>query len=168
MNFKNLTIKYDKEIITTKLIKKINRINNIGCSIVILLIFLTIIFIGVLLKDCESVIMFLGELVILIFIMLADASVVVYITCTIISKVEPPHYDLIAYLLKLDKNDIEVGWLNDRYVINVNTEKEGWVKRELDEFLEEPYLLEDNAIKEQTIKMIIDMTKEDVKVITIN
>lgn len=170
MNFKNLTIKYDKEIITPKLIKKINRINNIGCSIVLMTsVFLVICSIALLLKVYEFGILFLlGELSILLFIMIADVSVIVAITCTISSKAEPPHYELIAYLLELNKDDIEVGWLNNRYIINVNTVKDGWVKRELDEFLEEPYVLEDNAIKEYPINMIIDMTKENVRVVTIN
>ena len=70
--------------------------------------------------------------------------------------------------MKFKTDEIEVGWLNNRYVVEMWIQSKGWIKKEFDNFIDEDYKYEDNSDKSKPIHMTIDLTKEDVEVIVTN
>ena len=70
--------------------------------------------------------------------------------------------------MKFKTDEIEVGWLNNRYIVEMWIQSKGWIKKEFDNFIDEDYKYDDNSDKSNPIHMTIDLTKEDVEVIVTN
>lgn len=92
----------------------------------------------------------------------------IHLLISLLEKLTPRDYELINYLMRCKPDDIEVGWLNNRYVVHVWNPSKGWVKKELDNFLDGEYKCVDICDKSKPIFMTIDLTKEIVEVTITN
>lgn len=165
LNFKNLTIKYDDAAMSKKIIRKVNAIEKFGVFIIIVVLFGTIA-LETFLLDIEN---HMALLMIVAFI--TEAIVLiggVFLVTFVCKRFSPRHYDFVTWLMKFKTDEIEVGWLNNRYVVEMWIQSKGWIKKEFDNFIDEDYKYEDNSDKSKPIHMTIDLTKEDVEVIVTN
>ena len=92
----------------------------------------------------------------------------IYLLVSLLERLSPIHYAFITYLMRCKPYEIEVGWLNNRYVVEVWSVSNGWIKKELDDFLHREYKCVDICDKSKPIFMVIDLTKEDIEVIITN
>lgn len=165
LNFKNLTIKYDDIAISRKTIRKISMIEGFGIFIIIVALF-GIIVLESFLLDIEN---HIALSIIVTFITESPVLIGgVFLVTFICERFSPRHYGFVTRLMKFKTDEIEVGWLNNRYVVEVWSVSNGWIKKELDDFLHREYKCVDICDKSKPIHMTIDLTKEDVEVIVTN
>lgn len=165
LNFKNLTIKYDDIAMSKKVIRKVNAIEKFGVFILIVTLFGTIT-LETFLLDIENhmTLSMIVAFITVAIVLIGGVSLVTFIC----KRFSPRHYEFITWLMKFKADEIEVGWLNNRYIVEMWIQSKGWVKEEFDNFIDEYYKYEDNSDKSKPIHMTIDLTKEDVEVIVTN
>jgi hypothetical protein len=125
-----------------------------------------------------SVIVIIGSLLLFVFyenlligLMVSLTTVILSIIALIsfMNKIEPPHYEFLSWLRHMKRNEIEIGWFNDRYVVQILSEQHGWCTRDLECFLRnEPYVLIDKSKKGEPVHITIDMTQDLTSVIVKN
>lgn len=87
---------------------------------------------------------------------------------SILNKITPRHYEFITWLMKFKGDEIQVGWLNNRFIIEMWCNSHGWTRKEIGHFIDEDYILIDESDKSRPLHMTIDLTKEKVEVIITN
>ena len=90
----------------------------------------------------------------------------VFGTTALSKRAAPKHYEFVNWLTKFKENEIEIGWLNDRYIVQINSQSR--CMEGLGAFVMEDYYLYDSADKSKPIHMIIDLTKDDIEVVVKN
>ena len=165
LKFKNLTIKYNNEELSKSTIRKTTIKEYAIISICLIIYFVGIALNGTLLGFEQHPIptLIIGFVLSAIFVF-----GIAYILSYYHEKVAPRHYDFISWLMRYKEDEIEIGWFNDRYIINMYSQKNGWIKKEFESFIDEDYKLEDNANKSKPIHMTIDFVDGDIKVETKN
>ena len=151
---------------TKKTIKKTKAVELTGLLSIITAMIASFIVLEIYFLDVENYIV-LSMLVLAI----AETTILlggIYILVSQLKKISPIHYELISYLMRCEPDDIEVGWWNNRYVICIWKPSKGWVKKELDNFLDGEYKCIDTCDKSKPIFMTIDLTKEDIEVTITN
>lgn len=163
LNFKNLSITYDDAKISKSLIRKNKVIAVVGA----LCIFIGLIVIGLL----STLINIENGFCILIF----DLTFMLLVLCggffaidKIHQKVSPKHFDLVTWLMKFKHDEIESGWLNDRFVVELWDGRGSWMKYGLQKFIGCDYTLIDNSDKTKPIFMIVDLMTEVPKILISN
>ena len=161
LNFKNLTVKYDGEKLSKKEIRKIKTIEAFG------ILTITGLFLGSI---------FLIPTLIENFILLMCVSVITMIiilfgggfgfTMFLEKKIYPKYYSFVTWLMKYKKNEIEIGWMNDRFLVRLFAQE--WKTKEFGQFIPENYHLIDNADKAKPLHMTIDLTTDAIAVIVKN
>lgn len=152
LNFRNLSVEYDEKKISKSSIRKSRTIEIVG---------VLWIFIGIIITGLLSVIigiehgfwLFLFDLI-SILLVLGGGMFLIY---KIQQKVSPNHFDLVTWLMRFKHNEIEVGWLNDRFVVELWNGRDGWMKYGLQKFIGCDYVLVDNSDKTKTIFMEVDL-----------
>lgn len=162
--FKNLTIKYNTEQLSKSAIRKTTITEYIITILFFIIYFCVMVLNGELLGFEKHF-----ALTIVIGIVLSGIFVfeIAFVLVYFHEKFTPRHYDFITWLMKYKSDEIEIGWLNDRYVVNMYGQH-GWIKKELGHFINEDYKLEDKADKSKPVYMTIDLVNGDVEVIVKN
>ena len=165
INYKNLTIKYDNTTITIKKLKQIKIFRTIGVIIVSILTLITSV-LGVFLLNFENhlVISALLEAIIMLATMLGGTVIIVSIE----KKLAPKHFEFIDWITRFKKDEIDVTWDGNKYIINMCIKANEWTRRELGNFVDEAYTLEDKSSKELPIHMTVDLTGEKVRILVDN
>ena len=164
LNFKNLTIIYDGEEISKSVIRKINTVEVLGLFLIMVLFFITIVSDYFYIDTENNFVLSIVLNLVLMSLIIVGGSFGLYGIC---KKISPRHYEFVTWLMKYESDEIEIGWLNDRYVVNMYG-KNGWMKKEFGNFIDENYKLKDKADKSKPVHMIIDLVDGDVKVIVEN
>ena len=164
LNFKNLTIKYDGESFSKSIMRKVKIIEGIGIFLNVIVLFSVMRF-GSIFLDIENH-LGLSIIINLLLIGLVVGGGIALLTF-ICKKVSPRHYEFVTWLMRYKSNEIEIGWLNDRYVVNMYGQH-GWIKREFGNFIDEDYKFEDKAEKSKPVHMTIDLVNGDVEVVVEN
>ena len=164
LNFKNLTIKYDGDKISKSIMRKVKTVEVLGVFLIIALFFWTI---GIECFYIDAENNFVLSMVVSIVSMLLILVGGSFGLAEICKKIAPRHYEFVTWLMKYKSNKIEIGWLNDRYVVNMYGQH-GWIKKEFGNFIDEDYKWEDKADNSKPVHMIINLTDEDVEVIVEN
>ena len=152
LNFRNLSVKYDEKEISKSLIRKNSTIEIVGA----LCIFIGIVIVGLL----STLINIKQGFWIILFDLISVSLVLgggMFLIYKIQQKVSPNHFDLVTWLMKFKHNEIEVGWLNDRFVVELWDGRGGWMKYGLPKFIGCDYVLVDNSDKTKTIFMEVDL-----------
>lgn len=164
LNFKNLTVRYDEDRFSKSIMRKVKAIENIGMLILLIASF-GMIGINIAVWDLNN---YFGLSVLIgfvtMFVTIFGGTFIFYKIC---EKFSPRHYEFITWLMKFKSNEIEVGWLNDRYVVNMYGQH-GWIKKEFCHFIDEDYKLEDRADKSKPVHMTINLVNDDVEVVVEN
>ena len=164
LNFKNLTVRYDGEKLSKSTIKKVKIIEGIGIFIFLFVLF-GVTGLNTALWDLEH---HFGLSILIGFVSIGTVMFGgVFGFSKICEKFSPRHYEFITWLMKFKSNEIEIGWLNDRYVVNMYGQH-GWMKKEFCHFIDEDYKIEDRADKSKPVHMIIDLTRENIGVVVEN
>lgn len=166
LKFKNLVIRYDDSAISKKIIKKTKAVEIIGLLTVIIALILAFIGLESYFLDIES-----NVVLSMLILSITEVSILlggIYLLVSLLERLTPRHYELISYLMRCKPYEIEVGWLNNRYVVEIWSVSNGWIKKEFDEFLHREYKCIDICDKSKPIFMTIDLTKEDVEVTITN
>lgn len=157
LNFYNLTVKYDGDALSKQAIKKRQKTENCMVSGIAILWFVA--FVSCM-QSSES--NFIFSLVLITILSMAILYGIAPLCWVYITKDEPRYYDFIHSLMQLKENEIEVGYMNDRYV--VKTYEAGWRYKEFGQFIPDDYLMNDKSDKSKIIHMTIDLTKDDIEV----
>ena len=159
--FKNLTIRYDGEEFSKSIMRKVKTIENIG-TFVILVVFFGVMALSaaipLYLDNCFVLSVLIGFTSMIIVLFGGSSKLT-----EICKRFSPRHYEFVTQLMKYKSDEIEIGWLNDRYVVNIHGQH-GWVKKEFGRFVDEDYRLEDKADKSKPVHMTIDLVNGDVEV----
>lgn len=152
----NLVILYDTESTYSKqTMKRVRRVERIGGTISALIAMIAII-VGALMER------FLPGLLLTIAIVTIDIVVLL----KLLKKISPKHYKFVSCMEKIDKDSIEVGWFNNRYIVLEFNEQCGWKAKSLASFIKTTnYKLIDKAKHNENVKMTIDLTKETIEII---
>lgn len=157
LNFYNLTVKYDGDKFSKKELRKFNRIFWLGCVVLLILLFATIALSALLVPEPSFWILFIVTIL---------SGIIIYGGAfglsTYIDKITPRHYELLTWLMRFKKEEIEVYWINDRYGVMMFTS--GWHHKELDYILKEEYNITDTADKAYPVHMTIDLTQDTIDV----
>lgn len=164
LNFKNLTIKYDAEQLSKSVIR-----NTTIAEYTIIILFFVIYFVAMTLNG--ELLGFEKHFVLTIIIGVILSGIFVFGMAFVIvnfhEKLVPRHYDFITWLTRYKEDEIEIGWLNDRYIVNMYGQH-GWMKKEFGNFIDEDYKLEDKTDKSKPVHMTINLANGDVEVIVEN
>ena len=159
LDFKNLSVEYDEKKISKSSIRKNRAIEIIGA----LCIFIGVIvvgFISTLIGIEHGFWIFLFDLISIFLVF--DGGL--FLLCKIQQKVSPRHFDLVTWLMRFKHNEIEVGWLNDRFVVELWNGRGGWMKYALQKFIGCDYVLVDNSDKTKTIFMTVDLMTDPPRI----
>lgn len=152
LSFRNLTVEYDEKKISKSSIRKSIIIEIVGA----LCIFIGLIFIGLL-----STLICLKQGFWIILFDLISVSLILggglFLIYKIQQKVAPKHFDLVTWLMKFKHNEVEVGWFNDRFVVELYNGRGSWIKYSLQKFAGCDYVLFDNSDKTKSIFMTVDL-----------
>lgn len=163
LNFQNLSIRYDTKSVSK--IAKCKIVEIIGVIALIVLLFGSIT-LEMILIDVEK------YFVPMLFVGIITEAIVLIggigVLVSILKKIAPIHYEFITWLMKFKSNEIEVGWLNGRFIIEMWCNSKGWIKKEMGHFIDEDYILIDDSDKSKPIHMTVDLIKEEVEVIITN
>lgn len=159
LNFKNLSVEYDERDISKSSIRKNRAIEIVGA----LCIFIGMIIVGLLstLIGIEQGLWIILFDFISISLTLGGGMFLIY---KIQQKVSPNHFDLVTWLMRFKHSEIEVGWLNDRFVVELWDGRGGWMKYDLQKFIGCDYVLVDSSDKTKTIFMKIDLMTDTPKI----
>ena len=161
LNFTNLTVKYDGEKSSKKEIRKVKTLEALSAFITVGLIIGSAFLFTTLIKN----------VVLLMFISVITMAIILFgggfgLSVLIEEKIAPKHYRFITWLMRFKRNEIEIGWMNNRYVVQMFAQE--WKTKEFNEFIPENYHLIDNADKAKPLHMTIDLTKDKIEVIVEN
>ena len=159
LNFRNLSVEYNDKQISKYVIRKNKTIEIVGS----LCIFIGLIIVGLLssLIDLEHGFWIILFDLISVFVTLGSGLFLLY---KIQQKIFPKYFDLVTWLMKFKQNEIEVGWLNDRFVVELYDGRGSWMKYSLQKFIGSDYVLVDNADKTKTIFMTVDLMSDIPKI----
>lgn len=162
LNFKNLTVKYDGDKFSKSKIRILKAIETLGILALA----------GFLLSAIVLIPMFLGaENKLILSVFIGVTTVLTTFGGAIglaffLKKLAPRHYEFITWLMRFKKNEIEVGWLNNRYVVQMFSQD--WHMKEFGNFIPENYRLNDQSDKSKPMHMTIDLTKDAIEVVVKN
>lgn len=162
--FKNLIVRYDNNTLSKKKMRKMKFISVMSTGIGIILFFVIFGFITMNIGMDDN---YMLKTFILTFFMIAIIFGLGVLIELIYDKITPRYYEFIRCLMKFKTNEIEIGLLNNRYVVSKWNPRCGWLVSSLNAFINEEYDLEENCDKAQSIKVLIDLTQEKIKV-TVN
>ncbi len=163
--FQNLSIRYDTKSVSRSVVTKCKIVEIISVITLIILLFGSIT-LEMILIDVEKYfipMLFVG--------FVTEAMILiggVGVLTSILKKIVPRHYEFITWLMKFKSNEIEVGWLNSRFIIEMWCDSHGWVRKEIGYFIDEDYVLTDESDKSKPIHMTVDLTKEEVEIVITN
>lgn len=169
LKFQNLSIRYDTKSMSRFVVTKCKTIKIIGMIFLVILLFGSIT-LEMILIDVEKyfAIALLVGFITEVIIFIGGISLLV----SILNKITPRHYEFITWLMKFKADEIEVGWLNDRFIIemwcNSHGWARGWARKKIGHFIDEDYILIDESDKSRPLYMTIDLTKEEIEVIITN
>ena len=88
----------------------------------------------------------------------------IYLLIWLLNQIAPKEYDLIMWLKRLKKDELNVGYINNKLTVTTYTPRNGWRSKELKYFLPNDldFSLEENTKNNKTIYMTIDFTKAPV------
>ena len=160
LNFRNLSVEYDEKKISKSLIRKNLAIEIVGALCIV---------IGVIIVGCISTLICIIEPGFWLFPFdLISISLVIggglFLIYKIQQKVSPKYFDLVTWLMKFKQNEIEVGWLNDRFVVELWDGRGSWMKYGLQKFIGCDYILVDNSDKTKTIFMTVDLMTDTPRI----
>ncbi len=159
LNFRNLTVEYDEMKISKSSIRKNRAIEIVGALCI---------FIGIIVAGLIGTIIGIEHWFWIIMFDLISISLVfgggLFLIYKIQQKVSPTHFDLVTWLMRFKHNEIEVGWLNDRFVVELWDGRGGWMKYGLQKFIGCDYVLVDNSDKTKTIFMIVDLMTDTPRI----
>lgn len=87
---------------------------------------------------------------------------------SILNKITPSRYEFITWLMKFKVDEIKVDWLNNRFIVEMRCNSDGWVRKNIEHFINENYILVDTSDKSKPLYMTIDLTKRKIAVIITN
>ena len=164
LNFKNLIIKYDGEKFSKSVMRKVKTIEGIG-MVIFLIAFFGVAGLNTTLWDLDN---HFGLSVLVGFVTIgATIFGGAFGLVEICKRFSPRHYEFVTWLMKYKPDEIEIGWLNGRYIVNMYGQH-GWMKREFGNFIDEDYTLEDKADKSKPVHMTINLVNGDVEVMVEN
>lgn len=159
LNFRNLTVEYDEMKISKSSIRKDRVIEIVGVLCILM---------GIIVAGLISTIIGIEHWFWIILFDLISISLVlgggVFLIYKIQQKVSPNHFDLVTWLMRFKHNEIEVGWLNDRFVVELWDGRGSWMKYGLQKFIGCDYVMVDNSDKTKTIFMTVDLMTDTPKI----
>ena len=159
LNFKNLCIKYDNTKISKSSIRKNNAIENIG----VVCITIGIIAIALYSMLIEYNLHALLFDIVSIFLLIGGGLFAIY---KIQQKITPKYFDLVTQLMKFKHNEIEVGWFNNRIIIE--SFNRIWAIYDFEEFIGCECTLVDKSDRIKPIFITIDLTLEKPEILISN
>lgn len=166
LNFINIIVKYEEEILSDKQIKKMKMVEGLFTVLSLFIAFSALSF-GSVFLDIEN--HFILSMIITILFCLAFVGAGLVFLLEIYKKIVPPYYEFIAFLENYKTDEIKVIWENNQYYIYLKRKR--WENTPLEKFIgitKKPYLLEDKIDKEKPFTMIIRLYKNNVEILVEN
>lgn len=159
LSFKNLTVEYDKAKISAASIRRDRAIVVVG-ALCILIGIIASGFISTLIDIEHGLWVILLDLIFISLVLVGG----LFLIYKIHEKMSPIHFDLVTWLMKFKHNEIEVGWFNDRFVVELWNGRSGWMKYSLQKFVGCDYVLVDDSDKTKTIFMTVDLMTDTPRI----
>lgn len=164
LEFKNLSVEYNEMKISKSSIRK--------CKTIEIVVGALCVFVGLIIVGLLGTLIDIGIGIWLILFDLVSISLVLgggmFLIYKIQQKVSPKYFDLVTWLMKFKHNEVEVGWFNGRFVIEMWDGRGGWMKYTIPKFIECDYMLADDSDKTKPIFMTVDLMTDVPKIIISN
>lgn len=159
LNFKNMVVLYDGNKISRSVILKHNLIIVFSALSIVALMFAATIGID---KFVSLEQHFWLNIILSCFIAGGVLVCGLLVTYYVDKKITPPHYNVVNWLKKHNKNEVYLGWFNDQYIVLTNeTARCQATTENLKKFLESDYTIEDlTQDKSKPVFATIDLTDE--------
>lgn len=157
LNFKNMTVLFDGSKITESVTRKHNLIIIVSSFSIVMLIFAAV----------YGILKVIGiEQYLWLSVILSCFAMIIILICGlcvanyIAEKITPPHYNVINWLKKHNKEDVCFGWFDEQYIVMINdTVGCQTLTKSLKKFLESDYMIEDLVQdKSKPVFATIDLT----------
>lgn len=157
LNFKNMVVLYDGNKISRSVVLKHNLTIVFSALSIVALMFAGVIGIDKIINLEQHPWL---NIVLSCFIVVGVFACGLLVAYYIDKKITPPHYNVINWLKKHNKEDVCLGWFNNQYIVLTNeTVRCQATTENLKKFLESDYTIEDfTQDKSKPVFATIDLT----------